>query len=58
LRQHSEARASFEKAKNLAQNLTQRDWQAAYPGNNPAHAQSGLRAFLDAIEENLERVQK
>lgn len=56
LSEYSQARAAFEKARNLSQNLTPADWRAAYPGNNPEQAESGLKSFHDAIEENLRRV--
>ncbi|MFY9462427.1 MAG: tetratricopeptide repeat protein [Candidatus Sungiibacteriota bacterium] len=57
LREYKNAKISFEKARNLAKNLTARDWRLAYPGNNPADAESGLSAFRKAIEENLKRSQ-
>ena len=56
LKKYSRARDSFTKAKELAQNLTLADWRVAYPGNNPEQAESGLKAFHTAIEENLRRI--
>ena len=49
------ARASFEKAKTLAEELSVVAWRSAYPGNDPASAEAGLAAFRAAIGENLTR---
>ena len=56
LKKYSNAANSFNKAKELVQNLTLADWRVAYPGNNPEQAKSGLEAFHAAIDENLRRV--
>ena len=55
LKKYGAAKTAFEKAESLAKNLTLADWRRAYPGNNPASAESGLSAFRKAIEENLRR---
>ena len=55
LEEYAGAKASFEKAREFAENLTAREWRRAYPGNNPADAESGLTAFIKAIEENILR---
>lgn len=55
LKEYGVAKTSFEKAKNLAQNLTIGEWKKSYPGNNPKNTESGLEAFHKAIEENLKR---
>ncbi|MDO8574955.1 MAG: tetratricopeptide repeat protein [bacterium] len=55
LKEYSAAKITFEKAKTLAKNLTLADWRLAYPGNNPASAESGLSAFRKAIDKNLLR---
>ena len=56
LQNYSEARRAFEKAKDLASNLTLNDWQRSYPGNDPITYKQGLEDFHAAIEENLRRV--
>jgi len=35
--------------------LPLKDWQDAYPGNNPVESERGLSDFKRAIEENLKR---
>ncbi len=55
LQEYAEAKASFEKARTFAQNLTINEWRRAYPGNDPIQAGSGLSAFKRAIEENILR---
>jgi len=57
LEKYREAEASFKKAAALAELLTLADWRKAYPGNSPASAEAGLRAFKNAIAENLERAE-
>lgn len=49
------ARESFTVALKFARKLTAGDWVRAYPGNDPADAESGLTAFREAIEENIQR---
>lgn len=51
------ATVAFKRAQELARGLGEAEWRAAYPGNNPAEAASGLQAFRDAIAENLRRSQ-
>ena len=55
LKENKEARISFEKAKQLLGVMTLEEWRRAYPGNDPMVAEGGLRAFLEAVEENLQR---
>ena len=55
LKKNKEARLSFEKAKQLLGVMTLAEWSRAYPGNDPAAAEGGWRAFLGAVEENLQR---
>jgi tetratricopeptide (TPR) repeat protein len=55
LGEYKEAKTSFAKAKALAEKLSENDWRRAYPGNNPQNAGLGLKAFREAIEENLRR---
>lgn len=50
----SEARKSFENARDAVGKLTLRDWQAAYPGNNPIESEKAFSDFKKAIEENIE----
>lgn len=54
LRKYQAAVDSFKKASKLAAKITQEEWRASYPGNNPATADDGLSAFLKAIEKNSE----
>lgn len=53
LQKYEEATVSFATAKALAEQLTEADWQRAYPGNDPKSATDGRRIFRDAIEKNL-----
>ena len=53
LKDHETARASFERARELAEGLNELDWRIAYPGNDPASAAVGLNEFRKAIEKNL-----
>ncbi len=55
LREYANARKSFTKAKESANMLSLKDWQNAYPGNNPVESERGLADFKRAIEENLKR---
>ncbi|MBI2446392.1 MAG: tetratricopeptide repeat protein [Parcubacteria group bacterium] len=55
LKEYKNAAISFEKAKQLAEKLTNEDWFHSYPGNNPVSAEEGLSAFIAAIEKNLRR---
>ena len=55
LKKNKEARLSFEKAKKFLGMMTLAEWRRAYPGNDPAAAEGGRRAFLEAVEENLQR---
>lgn len=57
LKKYASAAGSFKKAKELAENLTEKEWRGSYPGNNPASAEEGLLAFLKAIDENLHRAE-
>ena len=58
LEEYENAQTSFKKAKLFADNIGAADWQEAYPGNDPSAAESGVHAFLDAIEKNLERARQ
>ena len=49
------ARKAFGMAEALAAKLTEAEWRAAYPGNDPGDALSGVAAFQAAIAENLRR---
>lgn len=53
LNDYNNAVTSFNKAQTLAENITNRDWRLAYPGNEPNSAADGLLAFRNAIEKNL-----
>src|SRR3990167_684263 len=55
LGEYANARKSFTKAKESASMLPLKDWQDAYPGNNPEESARGLADFKRAIEENLKR---
>lgn len=55
LKEYYEAKKSFQKAKELANLMTLKEWQSAYPGNDPAETEKGLLDFKEAIEENLRR---
>ena len=55
LGEYANARKSFTKAKESASMLPLKDWQDAYPGNNPVESERGLSDFKRAIEENLKR---
>lgn len=55
LKDYSMAKKSFERARELAKNLTLSDWQKAYPGNDPTAYESGIREFQNAIAKNLRK---
>ena len=55
LKENSAAIKSFERAEQLAEKLTLADFSKAYPGNNPQDIEGGLRAFREAISENLRK---
>lgn len=55
LGEYAEAMKSFQEAKVTALALTPEDWQRAHPGAHPESIQGGLRAFLGAIEQNLQK---
>ena len=55
LGEYANARKSFTKAKESVNMLLLKDWQSAYPGNNPVESERGLADFKRAIEENLKR---
>lgn len=57
LKEYKNAVLSFEKAKQLAEKLTEEEWHRSYPGNDPATNSEGLSAFLQAIDENLRRAE-
>lgn len=54
----SEAKKIFENAQIAAEALTEKDWNKAYPGNDPRMASSGLVAMKKTIEYNLELSKK
>lgn len=47
---------AFEKAKTLADVMTEEEWASAYPGNNPKSQKGGFEAFRKAIVKNLEQI--
>jgi tetratricopeptide (TPR) repeat protein len=49
-----EALAAFEKAKKTAAYMTPVNWGAAYPGNDPAIYEKGLKAMRDTVDKNIE----
>jgi len=55
LGEYANARKSFTKAKESVNMLLLKDWQSAYPGNNPVESERGLADFKRAIEANLEK---
>ncbi|OGF82703.1 hypothetical protein A3B18_00285 [Candidatus Giovannonibacteria bacterium RIFCSPLOWO2_01_FULL_46_13] len=55
LKEYKNARGTFEKTKISLEKLSLKDWQAAYPGNNPEESASGLEDFKKAVDENLKR---
>lgn len=52
------ARSDLAAAKQEAGLLAERDWEKAYPGNNPSIAGAGLAALRKTIEDNLARVNR
>lgn len=54
----SEAKKIFESAKIAAAALTEKDWNKAYPGNDPRIALRGLEEMKKTIEYNLELSKK
>jgi len=44
---------SFMAAKKTADNMTEKDWGAAYPGNNPKIYGEGLTAMRNTINQNI-----
>lgn len=53
LKKYKEAVKTFKIVQKLAENLSLKEWQRAYPGNNPAESAKGFEAFKRAIEANL-----
>ncbi|MEK9183911.1 MAG: tetratricopeptide repeat protein, partial [Patescibacteria group bacterium] len=53
LNKRDEARLTLEKALTIFEHLTATQWQEAYPGNNPAIAEEGLRIIKEKINFNL-----
>ncbi|MCX6813574.1 MAG: hypothetical protein NTV77_03835, partial [Candidatus Azambacteria bacterium] len=51
-KKYDEAKKVFASALQLAQNLTIKDWQSAYPGNDPAEAEKNLKKFKDNLASN------
>lgn len=49
----SKAEGAFEQARDAAARITESEWRKAYPGNDPAEAQSGIFAFRAAVADNL-----
>ena len=54
----SEAKKIFESAQATAAALTEKDWNKAYPGNDPRIALKGLEEMKKTIEYNLELSKK
>mgnify|MGYP001580654449 CR=1 FL=1 len=54
----SEAKKIFENAQTAASALTEKDWNKAYPGNDPRIASKGLETMKKTIEYNLELSKK
>lgn len=50
------AEAELLRAREAAAKLAPRDWDKAYPGNDPAIAEQGLAEFKRTIEKNIELV--
>jgi len=50
----AEARELFLEAKTYAEKLSEKDWQRAYPGNNPKSSKQGLEKIKKIIASNLE----
>jgi lipoprotein NlpI len=52
--ERQKAHEHFLTALEEAKKLTDSDWGRAYPGNAPTSWDAGLKAFIDAIESNIE----
>lgn len=52
------AEESFKHALELSKNLNLSEWRNSYPGNNPNDAESGLKAFREAVYKNLKRAKQ
>lgn len=57
LGEYKDAVVSFEKAKALAVQLTDKEWKSSYPGNDPSGSAGEIQTFQAAIETNLARAQ-
>src|SRR3989338_4731315 len=55
LGEYALADKSFRGALYVLGKLDLAEWRKAYPGNDPAQAESGLNSFRKAIEENMRR---
>jgi tetratricopeptide (TPR) repeat protein len=53
-----EALKAFEKALISSQTLTEQDWGAAYPGNDPSLYGVGLKNMKEVIEKNISLITK
>jgi len=58
LKNFEEAKGVLEKDKESAKKITPEDWKVAYPGNDPAGAEEGVRDVKAAISYNLALVYK
>lgn len=54
LEEYKDAINSFEKAKTLAANMSEKTWTSSYPGNDPSGSAGGIEAFQKTIQTNLE----
>jgi tetratricopeptide (TPR) repeat protein len=56
-KRYGEAETAFLNAKKAAKNLTEKEWGAAYPGNDPRVYGTGLESMKLSIDSNLETLE-
>jgi tetratricopeptide (TPR) repeat protein len=54
---YERALVSVRKASRAAMDVSEQEWLAAYPGNDPESAPAGLASFQAAVEDNMHRIE-
>lgn len=57
-KRYPEAKKAFEHAKIAAQNLTEKEWGATYPGNDPRVYGAGLSDMRRSIQGNIQLIEE
>ena len=54
---YTEALEAAQKANRYVQEVTEREWLTAYPGNDPKIAQMGVESFREAVADNMHSIE-